>query len=865
MGARIVGGTPASSGARSVPTTGMRGGLGRTLLTAFLILTILPLAVTGGYAVQQNRSNLEREVAAKLLAIAVLKGEALLRWFEELFSSLSSSLSAHASGSPYEDWWSVYRHQVRDAVGVMVLEDGEPAWSAGECLSDEQALWAVGDIWDGENSGRGAGQQATGILVRPAASVGGPSMRSGLVALSDAHVVVGFAAPEADRTVLLCLEPETIIAMLRTDAEIGRTGRISLCVPRQTVREQVYREGLSVVSEPAGAGVDMVLWPGGEPCVMPAPANGVDTFAPTHQLYKGLDGGWTMGAFYPLPWFDRGAGVVIVVEHVFVEVLASTENMMATLIALVLAVALATTAIAAVVIRQITRPVIDLTESAIAMAEGKLDQRLAVRSRDEIGILTYVFNEMAAELKSLYDDLEAKVVERTQRLQQANYQIQRRALHLQASQKVGQAITSVRDPELLLTQVTDLIRDHFVYSSVAVYMVAPGGGEARLQACSPSRPLVGNEDGQPALGLLTSGGERPWPLTLRIRDGSLVGRALREGDVQVHSEPALQTEDRQQDWNVRMLSEVAVPLKMEARVVGAIGVVTMAHEGIQQDELDVLEVLANQVTVALENARAYERERLAIQRMEAADAFKVRFLANMSHALRGPLNTIIGFSRLLLKGIEGPISQRQREDLEQIHGDSQHLLSLINDILSISQIQAGLTELRLEPVDLAQLVETVMPTATALVRGKPIVLTHDIPETLPRLYADPARLRHVLVHLLNNAAKFTQQGTIAVRAWASDGEVYVSVSDSGVGIPEGDRERIFAYFERRDTRAERDQLSGGIRTQAATTDVKDERSEGVGIGLALCKEFIELHGGRIWVDSEPGIGSTFTFSIGATL
>jgi signal transduction histidine kinase len=254
--------------------------------------------------------------------------------------------------------------------------------------------------------------------------------------------------------------------------------------------------------------------------------------------------------------------------------------------------------------------------------------------------------------------------------------------------------------------------------------------------------------------------------------------------------------------------------------------------------------LANQVTIALENARAYERERLAMEQMEATEAFKAYFLGNMSRELREPLNTVIGFSRLLIKGIDGPLNARQIEDLEQIYHDSQHLLFLINDILSISQIQAGLMALRPQPVDLSELLNGLMPTASALVRGRDITLRQELPEALPALFVDPARIRQVLVHLLNNAAKFTEVGEIAIRAWSNEDEVYVSVSDTGIGIPVEDRERIFAHFEK-------------------ARDHEHSRQGGIGLGLALCRDYVELHGGHIWVDSDVGVGSTFTFSVPA--
>ncbi|MGC9467063.1 MAG: ATP-binding protein [Anaerolineae bacterium] len=758
---------------RVIPTTGMRGGLGRTLLTAFLILTILPLVVIGGYAAQQNRRNLEEEAASRLLAIAALKGEMLLRWIEELQAITASVEGGSIRSAPAETWVRL-EEQVPELRGAVVLESGgTPVWQFGGC---ERAV---------EDHMPSLSSVSSGSLPTPFA-----------LYTPESVAVVPVSTPGG--TWILCLQDAALDGVINTDAGIGESGRVRLIVASS-------------------------VWPSAWGSVEPFLDSGIDISEPRTAMYEDEEGEQVIGAFYPLPNLDGG----VLVEQAQTEVLVSTERIAATLIALVMAVALCSTAIAAVVIRQITRPVIELTESALAMAEGDLDQHLSVRSRDEIGILTFVFNEMAAELRSLYKDLEAKVVERTRRLQRANYQIQRRALHLQASQRVSQAITSIRDPDLLLGQVTDLIRDYFIYSSVAAYLVAPGGGEARLQASSPQpgpEELEGSHDG--------------WPQKLRAGDGSIVGRALRKGTSQVHNEPA----PSEYGWNTLMVSRAAIPMKMEDRMVGIIGVLTTVHEGIQEDELEVLEVLANQVTIALENARAYERERLAIEHLETAEAFKGRFLANMSHELMEPLNTIIGFSRVLLKGIDGPLTRRQREDLEQIHGDSQHLLLMINDVLSISQIQAGLVDLRLQSVDLHELVDGVLPTAGALIRGKEIELRQEIPNRLPSVRADPSRLRQVLVHLLNNAAKFTEEGEICLKAWTNDGEVYVSVSDTGVGIPVEDRERIFAYFEKGN--------HGDARPE-----------QGAGLGLALCKEFVELHGGKLWVDSEVGAGSVFTFTV----
>jgi signal transduction histidine kinase len=216
----------------------------------------------------------------------------------------------------------------------------------------------------------------------------------------------------------------------------------------------------------------------------------------------------------------------------------------------------------------------------------------------------------------------------------------------------------------------------------------------------------------------------------------------------------------------------------------------------------------------------------------------------MSHELRTPLNNIIGFSRLLLKGIDGPLGEQQQNDLQIIYQDSQHLLGLINDLLDISQIEAGLMELEFQEVDLRDLIQSVMATASALVRDTEVELRQDIAPQIPTVQADTMRIRQVLLQLLANAAKFTTQGTITIRAQPSDGQVLVSVSDTGAGISPQDQERIFRRFER-------GTLENGRRTDGP----------GLGLGLALSREFVEMHGGRIWVESEVGEGSTFTFSI----
>lgn len=503
------------------------------------------------------------------------------------------------------------------------------------------------------------------------------------------------------------------------------------------------------------------------------------------------------------------------------EALAGADRVTAAIIAAALVVALVTSAIAAVVTRQITGPIVRLTESALRAAEGDLEQRVGVDSRDEIGILAGMFNRMLEELGSLYDGLEAKVAERTALLQEANDTIQRRAVQLATTVEISRAVTSILDPKELLSEVVELVHDHFDYAYVGVYLLADdrkeavpaadaGGGQA-VETAKDEPVSVGSDEAVSRAILLRK------PVVQRWDDGE--------------SHARFGTPD--------IRAEAALPLSVRDDILGVLDILTVKSERIDEDTLSILSSVARQVAVALDNARAYRNEKEALERLRKAEEMRSRFLAHMSRELREPLTNIIGFCRLILNGLDGPISEQQRHDLQIIHANSEHLLGLINDLLDVSQIEAGLMELHFEDVDLAAMTKSVMATASALVRDKDIELHRDV-EDLPTLKADSARVRQVLLNLLTNAAKFTEEGSIAVKAWSEDGEVFVSVSDTGSGIPVEDQTRIFEQFEQ------------GV-------DERGRRPNGAGLGLALSRKFVEMHGGEIWVESEPGEGSEFTF------
>jgi PAS domain S-box-containing protein len=247
-------------------------------------------------------------------------------------------------------------------------------------------------------------------------------------------------------------------------------------------------------------------------------------------------------------------------------------------------------------------------------------------------------------------------------------------------------------------------------------------------------------------------------------------------------------------------------------------------------------VQRKQTEEALEQAR---------ELAEDASLAKSHFLANMSHELRTPLNSIIGFSKLLLRRLDGDLTERQESYVRSVHASSTHLLALIMSVLDISRIEAGKQELSVDQIDVRTLVDECVEAARPLVLGKRLTIERDVPSGLPPLYADRTQVRQILVNLLSNAARFTERGHVLLTVAVRDGELHLSVADTGEGIPAADMHKLFRPFHRASAGRARD--VGGI-----------------GLGLAVTKQFVELHGGRIRVDSREGSGSTFHVALPIT-
>jgi PAS domain S-box-containing protein len=409
--------------------------------------------------------------------------------------------------------------------------------------------------------------------------------------------------------------------------------------------------------------------------------------------------------------------------------------------------------------------------------------------------------------------------------------IRRRNEYLAASSEIGRLVTSTLDLNTIFTRTVSLISERFGFYFAAIYIIEETGFNAVL------REAIG-EAGEKM---------KAQRYSVIVGSKSVVGKVAESIEAILVNDTELEPLYVPNPFLLDTRSEVAIPLRIGTRSVGVIDIQSTETQAFTEDDLSVLQSLADQVAVAIDNARSYELSQQLIQELREIDLLKSQFLANMSHELRTPLNSIIGFSRVILKGIDGPVTEMQQQDLTAIYNSGQHLLGLINDILDLARIEAGKMELNFEEVHLAEMTTSVMATAKGLVKEKPIQLQHRIPSNMSTVRGDAMRVRQILLNLISNAAKFTDEGSITVETLVQRGptgkmEALINVVDTGPGISEEDQKKLFQAFSQVDGSATR-------------------KSGGTGLGLSICANLVQLQGGRIGVHSEVGKGSVFWFTL----
>ena len=417
-----------------------------------------------------------------------------------------------------------------------------------------------------------------------------------------------------------------------------------------------------------------------------------------------------------------------------------------------------------------------------------------------------------------------------QELQQRTRELVRSVGELKALGEVGQAVSSTLDLETVLTRIV----------SHAVQLSGTDGG-AIYEYDEPSEEFLLRATDHMEEELINALRANP----PRLGDGVVGRAALSREPIQIADiadTAAYAPRMRALLARFGFRASLAVPLLREDRIIGALVVRRKSTGEFRPEVIELLKTFATQSALAIQNARLFREIEDKGRQIEAANRHKSEFLANMSHELRTPLNAIIGFSEVLLDPSMQVTDEERVQFLTDVLSSGKHLLGLINEVLDLAKVEAGKMELQIEPALLQDVIEAVSNTMRSLAVKKSIDLRAECDERLGPISMDGSRIKQVLLNLVGNAVKFTPEaGKIWVRAAAENGQVQIEVSDTGPGIPPEDQQRIFLEFQQMGRDA--------------------GKPQGTGLGLALAKKFVEMHGGKIWLESEMGKGSRFTFTL----
>ena len=372
--------------------------------------------------------------------------------------------------------------------------------------------------------------------------------------------------------------------------------------------------------------------------------------------------------------------------------------------------------------------------------------------------------------------------------------------------------------------------------------------ESSVRLCGADRAFIFRFDGE-LLRMTVAYNSPPeftaWVEEHPIRPGrhsgsaraALERRTIHIPDVRVDPEYTYGAKDAEAIRTV-----LGVPILKGDDLLGVMMIYHLEVKPFTDNQIALVETFADQAAIAIENVRLFEEIQDKSRQLEVASQHKSQFLANMSHELRTPLNAILGYTELMADGIYGELPEKTMGVLKRLESNGRHLLGLINDVLDLSKIEAGQLVLDLSDYSLEDIAQTVRSTLEPLAADKKLAFKVEMAPKLPAGHGDGRRLTQVLINLVGNAIKFTDAGEVVITAGATDGSFHLSVRDTGPGISAADQAKLFQEFQQADNAITR-------------------KKGGTGLGLAISKRIIEMHGGKIWVESQVGQGSTFSFTL----
>lgn len=403
---------------------------------------------------------------------------------------------------------------------------------------------------------------------------------------------------------------------------------------------------------------------------------------------------------------------------------------------------------------------------------------------------------------------------------------ERLSTQLETVAQVSAAASTLLERDHLLQEVSNLTKSRFGLYHAHVYLfdevsetlqLVAGAGEVGKQMVEEKRLI---------------------PVALET---SIVARAARTRQAVVINDTRQSTTFLPHRLLPNTRSELAVPLLAGERVLGVFDVQADQPDRFGEEDIRIQTTLAAQIAIALQNANLFAEQTATLNRLQEIDQLKSSFLANMSHELRTPLNSILGFTDVILEGLDGPITAPMENDLKVVQKNGQHLLGLINDILDMAKIEAGRMTINPEKFDLREMIDEVMEITGSLAQARKLSLMHTLsPNVELMVDADHVRVRQVLINLVGNSIKFTEQGGVTISAERRGDNMLICVADTGIGIPADRLENVFEAFSQVDNSTTR-------------------KAGGTGLGLPISRRLIELHGGRLWAESTglPGDGARF--------